>query len=113
MQRTNLSERERRDFRALTPPQQRAYRHLRESGMEHAHALGHARRPAATAPGTAGAAKQRIVIDLYDHTGNSEIADILDDLARIGFSNDPRLERDAGSGWRTIDRREINAMSDR
>jgi hypothetical protein len=56
---------------------------------------------------------QRIVIDLYDHTGNAEIADILDDLARLGFSTDPRLERKAGSDWRTIDRREIDAFSDR
>ena len=39
--------------------------------------------------------KRRIVIDLYDHTGPEEVADLLSELRRIGI-DDARLEGEVG-----------------
>lgn len=33
--------------------------------------------------------RKAIIIPLYDHTGADEVADILSDLERLGFSKDP------------------------
>jgi len=42
-------------------------------------------------------AKQRIVIDLYDHTPESEIADIVDSLRSVGIDG-ARVERHVALG---------------
>ena len=51
-------------------------------------------------------ATQRIVIDLYDHTPESEVADILADLQRIGIDG-ARFERHSYPGgvpkWQTVE----------
>jgi hypothetical protein len=46
-------------------------------------------------PGSARAETKRIVIPLYDHVTDEEVAEILDGLRSFGFSLEPRFEDDA------------------
>ena len=54
--------------------------------------------------------KKRIVIELYDHTKNDEVLEILDRLAELGFSESPIFEREENGKMRRIDRVELQAF---
>lgn len=53
---------------------------------------------------------QRIVIDLYDHTDDAEIAECLDALDTLAFSIAPRVERwnEVVGKWMSVERENVS-----